>query len=371
LQRILLRHLLSLTLLVFAAAGIAACGGGGGDDSGGGGSAASSDTDVNTLLTKTFTGKKDISSGKIDLAVKVDISGGSSGVSGPFEVSLSGPFQTQGKSKLPKLDLDLQAKGQGQDIKAGLESTGDKGFVAFNGQEYAVPDNVFQQFKQGFEQAAAKGTNQSSNQSLTSLGIDPRKWLKDPKNAGEEKVGDTDVIKITGGVDVAKLLDDVNTALGKAGSLGLSNQQVPTRLTEEQKQQVEKALKDVSVEIYTGKDDTILRRMVVDLNAEDPSGSDGKITLHFDLQLLDLNEDQEFKEPSSTKPLNDLLQQFGGLGGLGGVLGGTGSSSSASGSSSGSGSAADSQKKLKKYSDCLEAAGQDVSKAQKCASILG
>ncbi len=51
--------------------------------------------------------------------------------------------------------------------------------------------------------------------------MDPRKWLTDPKNEGDAKVGDDDTIKITGGVDVAKLLDDVNNALGKASSLGL------------------------------------------------------------------------------------------------------------------------------------------------------
>ena len=50
--------------------------------------------------------------------------------------------------------------------------------------------------------------------------MDPRKWLTDPRNAGEAKVGDADTIKITGGVDVDALLDDVNTALGKAASSG-------------------------------------------------------------------------------------------------------------------------------------------------------
>ena len=53
-----------------------------------------------------------------------------------------------------------------------------------------------------------------------------------PKNEGEAKVGDADTIKITGGVDVAKLLDDVNTALEKASSLGVSGQGVPEKLTE-------------------------------------------------------------------------------------------------------------------------------------------
>jgi hypothetical protein len=360
LQRIL-RYLLPLAILALAAVGLTACGGGGGDE-------ASSSTDVNTLLDKTFTGKKDIKSGKFDLSVKVNVSGGESGANGPFDLTLSGPFQTEGTKKLPKFDLELAANGQGQNIKAGVESTGDKGFVSFNGTDYSVPDNVFKQFKDGFEQAAAQSENQNKDQSLSSLGIDPRKWLTNPKNAGEGKVGDTDVVKITGGVDVGKLLEDVNQALAKAGSLGLQNEQLPSKLTAEQQAQVEKALKDVNVEIATGKDDYILRRMAVDLKAEDPSGADGKIDLTFDLSLLDVNQDQEFPEPSNTKPLDELLQQFGGLGGLGGVLGSGSGGSSGSGSSAASGGA--SQEKLKEYSDCLEKAGQDTAAAQKCASIL-
>jgi hypothetical protein len=364
LQRIL-RYLLPLTVLLLGSVGLVACGG-----SGTSGESADSDTDVNTLLDQTFKGNKEIKSGKFDLTIKVDVSGGSNGVSGPFEARLSGPFENESKTKLPKFDIKLEASGQGQNINAGVASTGDKGFVSFNGQDYAVPDNVFQQFKQGYEKAAKQGS-QKNGQSLTSLGIDPRKWLTDPKNAGEDQVGDTDVIKITGGVDVGKLLDDVNTALSKAGSLGLQNQQLPSQLTSDQKAQVEKALKDVKVEISTGKEDTILRRMKIDLNAEDPSGSGQKIALAFDLQLLDLGEGQDFPEPSNTKPLDQLLSQFGGLGGLGGALGGSGSSGSGSSGSSGSGSSsAASQQKLKDYSDCLEAAGQDVAKAQKCASIL-
>lgn len=359
-QRIL-RHLLPLAILVAAATGLVACGGGDGE--------ASTNTDVNTLLDKTFSGKKEVKSGKLDLALKLNVSGGDSGVSGPIDVRLRGPFESQGQTKLPKFDLDLEASGAGQNIKAGVESTGDKGFVNFDGQEYALSNEVFQQFKQGYEQAAAKGESSKGKDelSLASLGIDPRKWLTNPTNAGEAKVGDTDVIRITGGVDVGKLLDDINAALGKAGSLGLSNEELPSKLTAEQKRQVEEGIKDVKVEIATGKDDTILRRLKVDLKAEDPKG-DGKADVSLDLQLLDLNEGQDFPEPKNTKPFDELLGKFGGLG-LGGVLGGSGSSGSGSGSS-GSGSSGSSQEKLKEYSDCLEKAGQDLSKAQKCAEVL-
>jgi hypothetical protein len=361
LQRIL-RLLAPLVVVLVVAVGLAACGGGGGDS-------ASKSTDVDTLLDKTFSGDKEVKSGKVELALNVNASGGDSGLSGPVDIKLSGPFESQGDKKLPKFDLDLDVKAQGQSFKAGVESTGDKGFVNFNGQEYVVSDQVFQQFKQGFEQAAAQGDKGSKDQSLTDLGIDPRKWLTDAKNAGEGKVGDTDVIRITGGVDVSKLLDDVNQALAKAGSLGLSNQQIPSRLTDEQKQEVEKALKDVKVEIDTGKDDTILRRVKVDLNAQDPN-SDQKLTLSFDLQLLDVNEGQDFSEPDNAKPFDQLLQQFGGLGGLGGALGGAPGSGSGSGSGSSGSSGGASQKKLEEYSKCLQDAGQDVAKAQKCADLL-
>ena len=156
--------------------------------------------------------------------------------------------------------------------------------------------------------------------------MDPRKWLTDPKNEGDAKVGDDDTIKITGGIDVDALLDDVNNALEQASSLGLGGAgQVPERLTEEQKRQVLEAVKDPRVEIYTGKEDKILRRMVVDLGVDDKaSGTSG--TVAFDVSITDLNEDQDIAEPADAKPFDELLGQLGGLG-----LGGAGAPGGGSG----------------------------------------
>ena len=358
LQRIL-RSLLLLAALV-AALALAACGG---DDK----NEASADSDVDTLLQKTFEGGKDIKSGKIDFKLKMNITEGGAGqVSGPVDITLSGPFQTEGKGKLPQLALAAKVNGGGQNIAAGVTVTEDKGYVNFNGQDYVLSDQIFQQFKQGYEQAAAQGDKQDSQQSLANLGIDPRKWLTNAKNEGDAKVGDTDVVKITGDVDVGKLLDDVNTALAKASSLGVQGAaQIPTKITDEQKAQIEKAIKDVTVEIYTGKEDTILRRMVLGLNVDDPQA---KADIDVDLSLLDLNEDQSFEAPSDAKPFDELLGQLGGLvPGLGGA-GGAGSGSGSSGS--GSGSAGNSSAKLEEYTKCLEEAGQDLEKAQKCADLL-
>ena len=351
-----LRALLLLCLGVILVAGC-----------GGDGESADESTDVNELLEQTFTGEHKVDSGKLDLSLRIEAQGGSSSqLQGPVSLELSGPFETQGEGKLPKFDMDASFEGAGQSFQAGLASTGDKGFVNFQGTEYEVSDQVFQQFKAGYEQAQKQATEQNKDQqSLATLGIDPRRWLTDAKNAGEAKVGDTDTIKITGGVDVTKLLDDVNAALEKARGLGVQGSEgLPEKLTDEQKKQAADAIKNLAVEIYTGKDDSTLRRMVVnmDVTAPESASGGGSGTLSLDFSLLDLNEDQEIEAPSGAKPFDQLLGQLGGLG-LGGATSGGGSATPAPG---GGASAAD----LKKYSDCVTAAGSDNAKIAKCAELL-
>ena len=352
-----LRLLLLSLLAVMVALGVAACGGGGDE--------ASKDTDVDTLLADTFKGNKKVESGKLDLSVRVDAKN-TEGLSGPVTLKVAGPFQTEGKQKLPKFDIDFAFEGAGQSINAGLTSTGTKGFVSFQGSEYVVSDQVFKQFKAGYEQAQQKGNK--NNQSLSSLGLDPRGWLTNAKNEGDAKVGDDDVIKITGGVDVNKLLDDVNQALKRTRELGVQGtDQLPRQLTPAQKQQVADSVKNPRVEIYTGKEDRILRRMVVALGIVSPQGSGASSSADFklDLAISDLNEKQKISEPSSAKPFDQLLSQLGGLG-LGG-LGGAGGSGSSGG---GSGSGGANNENLEKYSKCVADAGNDVAKARKCADLL-
>jgi hypothetical protein len=345
-----------LPALVLALA-VAACGGSG--------SKASSSTDVNTLLKDTFSGNKKVKSGKLDLSLNIDAKN-TQGVSGPVKLSIVGPFQSLGKGKLPKFKIDFAFDGAGQSIKAGLTSTGEKGFVNFQGTDYAVTPQIFTQFKAAFEQAQKKGN--TNNQSLSSLGLNPRDWLTNPKNAGDAKVGNDDAIKITGGVNINKLLDDVNQALGKARNLGVQGtQSLPSQLTAAQRKQVTDAVKNPKVEIYTGKDDKILRRIVISLGIVAPKGSsspNGSANVKLDYAISDLNADQSIPEPANPKPFDQLSSKLGGLGSLG-SLGGTGSSS-------GSGTSAPpaNNKNLAKYSKCVAAAGNDTTKARKCADLL-
>jgi hypothetical protein len=352
-----LRPLMLLVLAVMALA-VTACGGGDEEK-------ATSSTDVNQLLRDTFSGKNKVDSGKLNLVMKID-SAAAGGATGPVSVKVAGPFESQGTGKLPKFKIDASLSGAGQNLTAGATSTGEKGFLSFRGQDYAVSDEIFKQFKASYEEAQKKNGGNSA-QSLATLGIDPHKWLQNPKNAGETKVGDEDTIKITGDVNVNALLDDLNKALGKARSLGLQgSENLPSQLTPEQRKQFADSVKNLKVEIYTGKKDTILRRMLIKLGLRQASDQSKTANVDFDLSLLDVNEGQSIKAPSNPKPFDELVGQLQGLAGqLGGSASG-GSSSSGSGSS-GSGANADD---FEKYSKCVTKAGNDTAKAQKCADIL-
>jgi hypothetical protein len=344
-----LRPAVLFSLLLALALALVACGGS--DEK------TASSNDVNELLTQTFTGSKKVDSGNLSLGLTLETTGGE--LEEPVSVQLTGPFQSQGDGELPKFALDAAFDGAGQSLKAGATSTGERGFLSFQGTDYVLDPPVFKQFSAGFEEAQKQRGDE--NQSFASLGMDPRKWLTDPEIVGDANVGDADTTKITGGVDVAKLLDDVNTALAKAAALGLGAAgQVPEKLTQEQRRKVIAAVKNPRVEIYTGKDDQVLRRMVVDLGVDDQR-SGTRATVALDVSITDLNEDQDIAEPADAKPFSELLGQLGGLG-LGGAAGGGSSDPAPSGGGS--------SEELERYSQCITDAGEDVEKARKCSDLL-
>lgn len=350
-----LHQILLLAVAGLAALALAACGSEDEPGTSGGG-------DVDALLTQTFANNTKVRSAQLAFTLGIDVKG-VKGLSGPITVKANGPFQSVDEGRRPpKFDLDLVVEGGPQALELGATFTGDKGFVNFQGQAYELSDEVYRQFEQGYLESQKKGAGKPQN--LATLGVDPRKWLTDPKIEGEADVGGQAATKITAGVDAGAFVEDLNTAVERLGSLGLSGSgKVPETLTEEQKRQVVEAVKSARVEIYTGKDDKLLRRLVVNADIVAPEGEDAfeSADVDFDVTLTELNEEQQVEAPSGAKPFEELAKQLGslGLGGLGGL-----------GGSSGSNSGGASSEALEKYSECIKAAGSDAGKARECADLL-
>jgi hypothetical protein len=351
--------MVALALALVAALSLAACGGGGGD--------------ATKVLNQTFAGGKKVRSGQLNLALRIDAKG-SRQLGGPVTIKLSGPFESQTAGTLPKFDFQLGLNATGsRNFSAGAISTGDQGFLKLSGRSYQVPPNVFASFKQGYEQSQKQGQQKSQNRSLSSFGVDPRQWLKDSKVEGDADVEGTNTTHVSAKVDVPKFLDDVNRILAKAGQLGLSqSRQLPNGITAQQRQTLQKAIKDTKFDLYSGKDDHVLRRLVVKLTFEVPKSASAQANgltggdLTFDLTMAKLNQPQTIAAPATSRPFSELSGQLRAA--LGTSASGGGTSSTAPGGTTTTAPGGNAQ--AQRYLQCLQQAGGDVGKAQKCAALL-
>ena len=169
--------------------------------------------------------------------------------------------------------------------------------------------------------------------------------------------------------------DDVNTLITKARQQGGAQaSQLPAQgITPQQRQQVVEAVKEARFDVYSGKDDKILRKLSISIDFDVPQGRQGPSgvqsgSLVFTLQITDLNQPQTVVAPANTKPFADLVKQIQGLNLPG--LGGSGSSSGGSSSGGSSGPTGTPDKRGQEYIACIAKAKGDVQKAQKCADLL-
>ncbi len=120
--------------------------------------------------------------------------------------------------------------------------------------------------------------------------------------------------------------------------------------------------------MWTGKDDKTLRKLTLDVDVAVPAearkraGGLSTGTLAVSLLIADLNADQTITAPAGAKPLSDLTQALGATSG-----GGAGTSTTPSATTP----TAPTAGATPEYLDCVQKAGQDLSKVQKCAELLG
>jgi hypothetical protein len=339
---------------------LAGCGGGSGNAVG--------------LLKQTFCGKHDVRSGKLDVALTVNPKG-LHNLKGPISLSLSGPFQSRGSGQLPESDLTISIGAMGNAVAAEVISTGTHGYVSLQGSSYQLPQASFQSLESSFSRFAHPPG--CSSKSASRLNLHPLHWLTDPQVAGTETVGGASTTHIHAGVDVAALLGDLGSLLSKAPSLGLggsSGSLSPSTISA-----IASAIQAPSFDAWTGVSDKTLRRLRIHLLLQIPSqfstilGGLQSADIGLSMQYANLNQPQTVTAPTNLQPYGQLQTKVAQLFStfrtqLSGVLSGAlGSGSISSGATGGLGGTSGYQA----YARCIQAAGGDVTKMQKCAPLLG
>lgn len=329
------------------------------------GSSKGANESVGALLSQTFGKHQSVHSGRIALTVNLNLTG-IARLNGPISIRLDGPFQGHGGQALPDFNLGLLFASPAQNLNLGIVSTQGKAWLQAAGTYYTVPDALLSAFKNSYLQAQRSAAKQNGN-TFAAFGIDPRQWLTGAHKAGTATVGGAEAVHIAAGVNVTRFLADVNKLLAKAGQLGLSGvASAPGSISPATQAALASGVRSASVDIWTGNSDRILRRLTIAVSLSVPPAKRAAIgglsggTIGFDLLLSNLNQAQQISAPASAQPLPSNL-----LGGTGGSSSGSGGGSSGA-SSSGSGGVSAPQS----YLTCVQRAGGDIAKLQRCASLL-
>jgi hypothetical protein len=327
-----------------------------------GGGSSSNNEDPQKVLDETFNNPTKITSGNLDISVNGSAEGDTSG---DFTATVSGPFQSEGETSFPQFDLtaNLSASSGGPSLSfdGSLIATKDNAYVEYQDQAYEVGTDAFRQFTQAYAQAAKQSQSKGdSGNVLSQFGVDPKTWLTNVTNEGTTDVEGTDTIHIHGDADVGQIVSDLQKISQQTGNA--TTQQI----TPEQLDMLKSAVQNASIDVYSGTDDHLLRKLALSLSITPPASSGASVSsvdVDFSITLSDVNQPQTIAAPSNAKPLSDLLSQLGlpALPGVGGSTGGFSFPGAGGSSSSGAGSA--------DYQSCI-ANAQSRSDFLKCAKKL-
>jgi hypothetical protein len=217
-------------------------------------------------------------------------------------VSLAGPYQSNGKGEIPSADLALKLEGAGpKTIEGRLISTGKNAFVEYEGETYEVGADKIAELKQ----QGANGTpTQLTPADITKLMGTMQDWF--PESDAQENV-DLDgepVTRVTGKLDLSKALTDLKELAAKPGLSGVEELK---QLSSGDIKRIERMVSDPKFTIDVGKNDGKLRRIQASIKVDDKSDSG---TIDFSLRFKDVDKPVTINAPSSGKPIEELGQKL-------------------------------------------------------------
>lgn len=358
------------------------------------GSSSGSSGDAKTLLNQTFSGSHAVNSGNLSFSITVNPSG-SNTLKGPITLSFGGPFQSLGKGKLPASNFSISIGALGRSGSLAILSTGTNGYVTLQGTSYQLPAATFQKLESSFAGITSSGAGSSGSGALSKLGIRPLQWVTSPSVVGKENVGGADTTHIRAGIDVSAMLKDVSTILQKASTLGVTGaSSLQGGISDTTRARIASAVKNPSFDVWTGNSDKTLRQLAFNLTVPVSGqistllGGLNTAQIAMNMKYANLNQPQTITAPANLRPFSEFttkLRSFlatvqsagaaatGGAASTGALPGATGSgaaSGAGAGATGTTGGATGTSSAVQRYSNCLQAAGQDVTKMQACQALL-
>jgi hypothetical protein len=325
-----------------------------------------------TLLHQTFASDHTVKSGILDFSLVITPTG-SSLIRTPISISLAGPFQSRGAGRTPESAFTIALSGLGKHGSFGVRTTASGAYVSLEGTNYALPASDVARLKSSLSLGSSSGGKSAPG--LSTLGIDPEGWLSNPRIVGTQTVDGAVTEHLHAAVNVPAFIQSLDRVLARETSTVHTGSSLG-HISPATARTIAADVRDPSVDIYTGRSDATLRRLVVSATVP-VSGSTStrlggltRASFRLTLGYSELNQPQTIAAPTNVHSDAQLQTALRSIAsqietGLGDGTSTTTSSASAS-ASAGSGSTAN----VSRYSRCINTAHGDVLKMQRCAKLL-
>jgi hypothetical protein len=219
------------------------------------------------------------------------------GTKGRIGFELRGPFALR-PSALPVAKIVYTQIAGAHEGTATFISTGTKAYAEVKGKAYELPASSTNALRE------AAGSSGSSN-TFAELRID--NWVKDPVVTDGGEVGGTTTNRVSGDLDVVAAANGLLDLLRQLG------RDAPT-IAGDQAKQLENAVKSSSFELWAGRDDHLLRRLLLkaDLGLDVPPslrrvlGSVVGAKVDFELAVSNPNKPVSVAPPTNPLPSSQL-----------------------------------------------------------------
>jgi hypothetical protein len=269
-------------VLVFLALGLSACGSGGGVSNPG------------EALAETAQNLGDVKSG--DLTFKLIVDPAEEG--GDFGFELTGPFELAEAGKLPVAEIEYTQIADDQRETVTVTSTGEAAFITVDGTAYELPPEQSNRLRAAAADVGGDGGG------LSELRIDD--WIRNPKSSGGDEIGGDETDEIEADLDVVAAVNGLMTLAGR-----FTGGREPIK--GEEAQMLRDSVQDARIEVLTGKDDRLLRRLRITATfdpklpeeLEELARAAGA-TVDFELEIADPNEPVQVEAPADPQPYSEL-----------------------------------------------------------------
>jgi hypothetical protein len=209
--------------------------------------------------------------------------------------TLDGPFSFEEEPLVAgRLDY-TQLRGEQGSETATFVSTGQKAYVIVRGQAYELSPDTSAQLRVASTQLSSSGLGS----------LDVGRWFEDPTLEDGGEVGGTETDLIRARLNVVEV---VNTLVGIASQV---RGESVAPVTGDDADQLRGAVESAQAEIWSGKDDRLLRKLELNIHFNAQQAPERirnliGVAVHFEVEIDDPNKDVAVEAPANALPYSDL-----------------------------------------------------------------